>query len=142
MRGLPRLCVGLHNLGWALISSTHMLASTHIRESRKTWKWSLPSTHMRAILRICVALECASKDGVTFSFFQTCGSCVIVCCQGAFHAYVWIFYACAWMTEACGSLGHVWACLDVTLERELLASHAYAWDSTPMRGSDEVSCHA
>ncbi|MED6154690.1 hypothetical protein PIB30_115128, partial [Stylosanthes scabra] len=38
------------------------------------------------------------------------------------------------MNEACGSLCHVWACLDVTLECELLASHAYAWASMPRRG--------
>ncbi|MED6227132.1 hypothetical protein PIB30_110543, partial [Stylosanthes scabra] len=62
MRGLPRLCVGLHNLGWACTSSTHMLASTHIRKSGRTWKLSLSSTHMLAVLRICVALEWASKD--------------------------------------------------------------------------------
>ncbi|MED6149663.1 hypothetical protein PIB30_064713 [Stylosanthes scabra] len=118
------------------MSSTHMLASTHIRESSKTWKWSLPSMHMRAVLHICVALEWASKDGVTR------GSCVVACCQGAFHAYEWIFYACAWMNEACGSLGHVWAYVDVTLERELLASHAYAWTSTPMRGKGKPRCYA
>ncbi|MED6127776.1 hypothetical protein PIB30_091381, partial [Stylosanthes scabra] len=62
------------------------------------------------------------------------GSCVVACCQGAFHAYAWDLYAYAWMNEACGSLCHVWACLDVILECELLASHAYAWASTPMRG--------
>ncbi|MED6201952.1 hypothetical protein PIB30_100403, partial [Stylosanthes scabra] len=39
-RGLPRLCVGLYlglELGWP-------------------WRLSLPSTHMLAVLRICVAL--------------------------------------------------------------------------------------
>ncbi|MED6201801.1 hypothetical protein PIB30_098681, partial [Stylosanthes scabra] len=66
-RGHPRLCVGLHNLGWASNSSTHMLASTHIRGSWSTWTLSLPSTHMLTVLRICVALDWASKDGVTFS---------------------------------------------------------------------------
>ncbi|MED6116330.1 hypothetical protein PIB30_099321, partial [Stylosanthes scabra] len=70
------------------------------------------------------------------------GSCVVACCQGAFHAYAWVFYAYAWMNEACEGLGHVWACLDVTLERELLASHAYAWTLTHMRGKDEAGCHA
>ncbi|MED6113019.1 hypothetical protein PIB30_067159 [Stylosanthes scabra] len=28
------------------------------------------------------------------------GSCVVACCQGAFHAYAWVFYAYAWMNEA------------------------------------------
>ncbi|MED6214352.1 hypothetical protein PIB30_102223, partial [Stylosanthes scabra] len=51
-----------------------------------------PSTHMLAVLRICVALEWASEDGVTFSSSN------------------------------------------VSFKRELLASHAYAWASTPMRG--------
>ncbi|MED6112266.1 hypothetical protein PIB30_060142 [Stylosanthes scabra] len=60
----------------------------------------------------------------------------------AFYAYAWIFYACAWMNEASGSLGHVWACLDVSLECELLASHAYAWTSTPMRGKGKPRCYA
>ncbi|MED6225532.1 hypothetical protein PIB30_094558, partial [Stylosanthes scabra] len=31
----------------------------------------------------------------------------ITCCQGAFHAYAWIFYAYAWMSEAWGREGHV-----------------------------------
>ncbi|MED6165958.1 hypothetical protein PIB30_104574, partial [Stylosanthes scabra] len=70
------------------------------------------------------------------------GSCVVACCQDAFHAYAWVLYAYAWMNEACGSLGHVWACIDVTLERELLASHSYAWTSTPMRGTGKPSCYA
>ncbi|MED6226046.1 hypothetical protein PIB30_099624 [Stylosanthes scabra] len=72
MRGHPRLCMGLHNLGWASTSSTHMLASTHIRGSWKTWTLSLPSTHMLDILCICVALDWASKDGVTFSSSNVC----------------------------------------------------------------------
>ncbi|MED6226276.1 hypothetical protein PIB30_102008 [Stylosanthes scabra] len=55
--------------------------------------------HMLAVLRICVALEWASKDGVTFS-----------------------------SSNAWRSLGHVWAWLDVILDRDLCEL------STHMRG--------
>ncbi|MED6202754.1 hypothetical protein PIB30_108784, partial [Stylosanthes scabra] len=99
MRGHPRLCMGLHNLGWASTFSTHMLASTNIRGSWKTWTLSLPSTHMLAVLLICVALDWASKDGVTFS-----------------------------SSNAWRSVGHVWAWLDVILDRDLCEL------STHMRG--------
>ncbi|MED6186983.1 hypothetical protein PIB30_072048 [Stylosanthes scabra] len=75
---------------------------------------TLLSNHILDVLRICMALEKASM----------------------------VFYAYAWMNEAWGSQGHVWACRYVTLERELLASHAYAWTPMHMRGKDEVSCHA
>ncbi|MED6152586.1 hypothetical protein PIB30_093493 [Stylosanthes scabra] len=90
----------------------------------------------------CVGLKRFSNIGSRLMFVQTRGSCVVACCQGAFHAYAWVFYAYAWMNEACGSLGHVWACLDMFLERELLASHAYAWTSTPMRGKGKPRCYA
>ncbi|MED6198637.1 hypothetical protein PIB30_068363 [Stylosanthes scabra] len=60
----------------------------------------------------------------------------------AFHAYAWVFYAYPWMNEVCGSQGHIWACLYVTLERELLASHAYVCLLTHMCGKDEAGCHA
>ncbi|MED6116178.1 hypothetical protein PIB30_097750, partial [Stylosanthes scabra] len=59
------------------------------------------------------------------------------CYQGAFHAYAWVFYAYAWMNKAWGSQGHVWACVNVTRNMSLLASHAYAWTSTHKRGKDE-----
>ncbi|MED6227092.1 hypothetical protein PIB30_110078, partial [Stylosanthes scabra] len=59
-RGLPRLCVGLHNLGCARILLPRIcLASTHVRGLENVGK-NLPSTHMRAVLRICMALGRAS----------------------------------------------------------------------------------
>ncbi|MED6141045.1 hypothetical protein PIB30_099469, partial [Stylosanthes scabra] len=73
------------------------------------------STHMRGLPRICVGLV---KFGATHEWLRR-GSCVVPCCQGAFHTYAWAFYAYAWMSEAWGSQGHVWACLNVTLEHEL-----------------------
>ncbi|MED6126222.1 hypothetical protein PIB30_076218 [Stylosanthes scabra] len=91
--------------------------------------------HMLAVLRICVGLGARKNEEVTFALLN-------VSLERAFYAYAWIFYACAWMNEASGGLGHVWACLDVTLERELLASHAYAWTSTPMRGKGKPRCYA
>ncbi|MED6164853.1 hypothetical protein PIB30_094080 [Stylosanthes scabra] len=120
---------------------------------------------MLAVLRICVGLGARTHEEVTFALLnvslerdmsdlpRTCvglrrfsnigrGSCMVACCQGAFHAYAWVFYAYAWMNEAFGSLGHVWACLDVTLEYDLLASHTYAWTSTPMRGKGKPRCYA
>ncbi|MED6168181.1 hypothetical protein PIB30_009397, partial [Stylosanthes scabra] len=58
--GLPRLCVGHLNLGRAKLFFHAYALLRRMCVALKTLRRSLPSTHMRAVLRICVALGRAS----------------------------------------------------------------------------------
>ncbi|MED6215140.1 hypothetical protein PIB30_110481, partial [Stylosanthes scabra] len=58
--GLPRLCVGHLNLGKAELFFHAYALLRRMCVALKTLGRSLPSTHIRAVLRICVALGRAS----------------------------------------------------------------------------------
>ncbi|MED6178933.1 hypothetical protein PIB30_112194, partial [Stylosanthes scabra] len=59
-RGLPCLCLDHLNLGRAELSFHAYALLRHMCMALKTLGRSLPSTHMRAVLCICVALGRAS----------------------------------------------------------------------------------
>ncbi|MED6191173.1 hypothetical protein PIB30_113527, partial [Stylosanthes scabra] len=67
----PRICVGLADLQGCFC----LLPRIYVDFHAYAWVWKNLemelAMHMLAVLRICVALEWASKDGVTFELFQT-----------------------------------------------------------------------
>ncbi|MED6175550.1 hypothetical protein PIB30_079439 [Stylosanthes scabra] len=110
MRRTPRICVGIAELWDVAASSTHKhglprLCVGHLIFVRAEFFFhayallrrmcvalkmlgrSLPSTHMRAVLGICVVLGRASSAGSRLLLQNVTRNVIKV----AFHAYAWVF---------------------------------------------------